>query len=356
MFKVGLGQDFVSGEGPSLLRDAPEIYFGSESGVAYEYFGDVRAEVRPEQVRDLDAAISLWQPFTRASFEGVDRLTTIARWGVGYDMIDIEACTENNVLVSITRDAVRRPVAEGILAFILALAKGIGVKDRVVRAGGWMEEGAREALGLRGKILGSIGIGNIGAELFRLVRPLGFARLLAHDPFVDSQKVASLGVELVELETVFAEADFVCVNCPLVPETRHLVNEPRLRLMKPSAYLINTARGPIIDESALICALDKGWIAGAALDVFEEEPLPRDSPLLGLDNVLLSPHAMAWTDELYEAQGREVCENVLTVLRGEIPRHVVNREVIERPGFRRKLEELRERRQLTAAIERSPSD
>lgn len=356
MFAVGLGKDFVSAEGPSLLRDAPERYFGSYSGVQYEYFGQVRAQVRPDEIRAFDGLISLWQPFTRASFEGVDRLATIARWGVGYDMIDIDACTDNDVLVSITRDAVRRPVAEGILTFVLALAKGIAVKDRVVREGGWMEERAREALGLRGKVLGSIGIGNIGAEFFRLARSLGFGRLLANDPFIDPEGAESLGVDLVELETVLGESDFVCVNCPLVPETHHLVDESRLRLMKSTAYLINTARGPIVDERALHRALSGGWIAGAALDVFEEEPLSEDSPLLELDNVLLSPHAMAWTDELYETQGREVCENVLTVLGGEIPPHVVNPDVIERPGFRRKLDELRARHLTVIASERSPRD
>ncbi len=355
MFAVGLGKDFISAEGPSLLRDAPERYFDSDSGVEYTYFGQVRAEVRPDEIREFDGLISLWQPFTRASFEGVERLATIARWGVGYDMIDIDACTDNDVLVSITRDSVRRPVAEGILTFVLALAKGIGVKDRIVREGGWMEERAREALGLRGKVLGSIGIGNIGAELFRLVRPLGFGRLLAYDPFVLADDAESLGVELAELETVLAESDFVCLNCPLVPETHHLVDESRLRRMKSTAYLINTARGPIVDERALYRALTDGWIAGAALDVFEEEPLPQDSRLRELDNVLLSPHAMAWTDELYEAQGREACENVLTVLQGNIPPHVVNPDVTKRPAFRRKLDQLRERHRTIAVSERSPN-
>jgi phosphoglycerate dehydrogenase-like enzyme len=135
----------------------------------------------------------------------------------------------------------------------------------------------------------------------------------------------------------------VCINCPLTKATFHLVGEQQIERMKPSALLINTARGPIIDQAALTRALQAGRIAGAALDVFEQEPLAADDPLIRLDNVILSPHAIAWTDELVRDNGNGACENVLTVLRGEIPAYTVNREVIERPGFQAKLRALRER-------------
>lgn len=342
-FRVGLGSDLVSPDGASLLAAAVAELFEPVEGLVYERLGEPRAELEPDDVRDLDAAITLWQPVTVDTLAGAPRLATIARWGVGYDMIDVEACSAADVLVSITRDAVRRPVAEAILTFVLVLAKRVLPNDRLVRAGRWEEKGAELGLGLRGRVLGTVGLGNIGAELVELLRPLGLERVLAADPFVDAAVAARIGVELTDLESLLAEADFVCVNCPLTPDTRHLIGARELRLMKPTAYLVNTARGPIVDERALVAALEAGVIAGAALDVFEEEPLPADSPLLGLDNVVLAPHAIAWTDELFALNGRGACENALAVLRGGAPRHVVNPEVLERPGFQAKLASLRER-------------
>jgi phosphoglycerate dehydrogenase-like enzyme len=342
-FHVGVGSDLVSPDGASLVADAVAAHLETVGGLAWERFGVPRAELTPDDVRDFDAVITLWQSVTPATFDSVERLVTIARWGVGYDMIDIDACTEHDVLVSITRDAVRRPVAEAILTYVLVLAKRVLANDRLVRTGRWDDKGAELGLGLRGRVVGTIGLGNIGAELVELLRPLELAGMLATDPFVSESDAARIGVRLTDLETLLEEADFVCVNCPLTPTTRHLIGAAELRRMKPTAYLINTARGPIVDEAALIEALETRRIAGAALDVFEQEPLPVDSPLIGLDNVVLAPHAIAWTDELFALNGSGACENVLTVLRGEVPQHVVNRDVLDRPGFRAKLERLRKR-------------
>ena len=174
----------------------------------------------------------------------------------------------------------------------------------------------------------------------QLLQPFELGRLLAYDPYVTVAQAADLGVQMVDLDTILTESDFVCINCPLTKETFHLVDEPQLRRMKPTALLINTARGPIVDQAALTCALQQGWIAGAALDVFEQEPLPASDPLAQLDNVILSPHAIAWTDDLARGNGVGACQNVLTVLRGEVPEHTVNREVIDRPGFQAKMPRL----------------
>jgi phosphoglycerate dehydrogenase-like enzyme len=345
--RIGIGSDLVSRDGASLVSAAVEAHLAPVDGLSWETFGAPRAELAPEDVRDFDAVITLWQRFTPRTFDGVERLATIARWGVGHDMIDVEACTKHDVLLSITRDAVRRPVAEAILTVILALAKRVLQNDRLVREGRWEEQGRELGLGLRGRVLGTIGVGNIGAELVGLLRPLGLARLLAVDPYVSPGDAARLEVELTDLDTLLAEADFVCVNCPLTEATRHLIGADELRRMKPTAFLVNTARGPIVDEAALVRGLEERWIAGAALDVFEEEPLPVDSPLIGLQNVILSPHSIAWTDELFALNGTGACENALAVLRGEIPQHVVNRDVLGRPGFKRKLSLLRERWETT---------
>jgi D-3-phosphoglycerate dehydrogenase len=345
-YSVGIGSDLSAADGPSLLAEAVRDLLEPVPGLELTTIGEPRAELTPADVGGCDAVITLWQRVTPETLAGVERLATIARWGVGVDMLDLGACTERDVLVSTTRDAVRRPVAEAILTYVLVLAKRVLHGDRLVRTGRWDErDGPR--LGLRGKVLGTIGVGNIGAELVELVRPLGFSRSLAFDPYVGGEEGARLGVELVDLAELLREADFVCVNCPLTPETRHLIGAAELSLMKPTAYLVNTARGPIVDEAALARALAERSIAGAALDVFEEEPLPAGSPLHGLDSVVLSPHAIAWTDELVALNGSGACESALAVLRGEVPRHVANPGVLERPGFRAKLERLRERWQAT---------
>jgi D-3-phosphoglycerate dehydrogenase len=340
-YRVGIGSDLSAADGSSLVAEAARDLLEPVPGLELTTIGEPRAELTPADVEGCDALITLWQTVTAETLAGAERLATVARWGVGVDMIDLDACTEHDVVVSITRDAVRRPVAEAILTYLLVLAKRVLEGDRLVRAGRWDEKEA--GLGLRGKVLGTIGVGNIGVELVGLVRPLGFGRILAFDPYVEIDEGARLGVELVELEELLRAADFVCVNCPLTPDTRHLIGETELALMKPTAYLVNTARGPIVDEAALARALGSGRIAGAALDVFEVEPLPADSPLHRLENVVLSPHAIAWTDELVGLNGSGACEHALAVLRGEAPRHVANPAVLDRPGFREKLERLRER-------------
>jgi phosphoglycerate dehydrogenase-like enzyme len=341
-FRVGISADFKT-EGAGLLEPILPEQFGSRPDIELEFMPELKPEITPDQLQAYDAIITLHLHYTAESLRGADRLLALARWGVGYDMIDVPACTDNDVLLCITRDAVRRPVAEAIMALLLALTRHLLIKDHLVRSGRWNEKTAYPGLGLAGRTLGSIGVGNIGAELFRLLQPFNLGRLLATDPYVNQAQATVMGVAMVDLETLLAESDFVCINCPLTSETFHLLGEPQLRRMKPTALLINTARGPIVDQVALTQALQEGWIAGAGLDVFEQEPLPPDDPLTQLDNVILAPHGLAWTDQLAHGNSVGACQNVLTILRGEIPAHVVNREVIDRPGFQAKLQRLRER-------------
>jgi phosphoglycerate dehydrogenase-like enzyme len=341
-FRVGVSADFRT-EASGLLEPVLAQQLDPLPAVEYEFMPQLLPEVTPAQIQDYDAVISLAVRFTAETLRGAERLAAIARWGVGYDMIDTQACTDNDVLLCITRDAVRRPVAEGIMTLLLALTKQLLIKDRLVRAGRWDAKTSYPGTGLRGRVLGTVGVGNIGGELARLLQPFELRRILAYDPFVSSAQAAAIGVELVELDTLMGEADFVCINCPLTKDTFHLIGEHQIGRMQPSALLINTSRGPVIDQAALTRALQARRIAGAALDVFEQEPLPADDPLLQLDNVILSPHAIAWTDELVRDNGIGACENVLTILRGEVPAYAVNREVIDRPGFQAKLQALRAR-------------
>jgi phosphoglycerate dehydrogenase-like enzyme len=190
-----------------------------------------------------------------------------------------------------------------------------------------------------------VGCGNIARELFRLARPLGFSRLLASDPYVRQEDVSDLGVEMVDMETLFRQSDFVTINTLLNKHTQGLIGAQHFAWMKPTAYFINTARGPIVQHDALAAALRAGRIAGAGIDVFPVEPPPKDDPLFSMDNVIVAPHALAWTEELMRDNGVEACQNVLAIARGELPAAgIVNKEVIERPGFQKKLDRYRSRR------------
>jgi phosphoglycerate dehydrogenase-like enzyme len=195
-------------------------------------------------------------------------------------------------------------------------------------------------LGLVGRVLGSVGIGNVGAEMFRLARPFDM-RFLAYDPYADAKVAAQLGVELVELDDVFRRSDVISINCPLTPRTRHLVNAERIALMKRGAYLINTARGPIVDQQALTAALTEHRIAGAGLDVLAQEPPDADDPILRLDNVILAPHALCWTDQLFAGNGAADAKAVLDVQHGRTPHLVVNRAVLDTEIWRRRMANFR---------------
>lgn len=341
-FRIGISADFKT-TAAGLLEPVLAERFDPHPEIEYEFMAEFKEKVTPDQVEDYDAVITLHPHYMGDSLRGAERLTLIARWGVGYNMIDVQACTENDVLLAITRDGVRRPVAEGMLTLLLGVTHHLQTKDRLVRYGRWAEKARYPGVGLEGRSLGLVGIGNIGSEFLRLVRPFGLEELLAFDPYISSEQAEDLGIKLVEFETLLTESDFVCISCPLTRETFHLIAEPQLKMMKPTSFLINAARGPIIDQAALTHALQDHWIAGAGLDVFEQEPLPLNDPLTQLNNVILSPHAIGWTDALVRGNGVGACENILSILRGEIPKHTVNSEVVERASFQAKLHAIRNR-------------
>lgn len=313
--------------------------------VVYDYFaasgsGPNGRYVTPADIAPFDAVLALGDRFTADSFSGDDRLAAIARWGVGYDAIDVDACTRAGVLLAIAVDAARRPVAEAVVTLVLALAKCLPEKDRIVRTARWDLRGATISIGLRGRTFGMVGMGNIGAEVFRLLAPFDLGRKLAYDPYASPAVAAELGVELVDIETVFRESDVISINAPLTPETRGLIDAHLLNLMKPAAYLVNTARGPIINQDDLVAALQERRIAGAGLDVFSQEPLPAGHPLTTLDNVVLAPHSLAWTDELFHDNSVDATLNILEVLQGRVPKYTVNRAVTEEAKFQHKLQRL----------------
>jgi len=340
-FRVGVTPDFyvdAKGRFEHALEQKLTGVPGLEWGPMPPQPGKVAT---PEALSQFDAIFALALRVTRDSLRGVERLALIARWGVGYDVIDVAAATEADVLLAITPGAVRRPVAEAILTLMLALSKNLLEQDRITRQGRWRGDLSRLGVCLKGKVLGSLGCGNIARETFRLCAALGFARFIAYDPYVSQEAVRELGVEMVSLEELFRASDYLAVNALLNNETRGMVGEAQFRVMKPTAYFINAARGPIVQHAALTRALKERWIAGAGIDVFEKEPPDPNDPLLKLDNVILAPHGLAWTEEIVRDNGLEACDNILAVFRGEAPENVVNREVLARPGFQKKLERYR---------------
>ena len=342
-FRVALSGDFRKEDGSPTYPDFDLAPLKNAPGVEMAFL-EPENPIRAEQLEDFDALIMLAHRFARESVPKSGRLAVVARFGVGYDTVDVPACTEAGIALVITPDGVRRPVAVSILTLMLALTGKLMVKDRLTReaAAGFAKRSDHMGIGLVGRTLGSIGIGNIGAELFRLAKPLDM-HFIAHDPYADRAVAAELGIELVSLEDVFRRSDIVSVNCPLTAETKHLVNAERIALMKPTAYLINTARGPIVDQRALTRALQAGRIAGAGLDVLEREPPEPDDPILKLDNVVFAPHALCWTDQCFAGNGAADVKAVLEVQHGREPRGVVNRAVLKSERWRKRLEDFRAR-------------
>lgn len=336
-FRVALSGDFRKPDGSPTFPDFDLTPLRQAPNVEMAFLENANP-LKPDQLEDFDALILLAHRFDASSVPKSGRLAVIARFGVGYDTVDVPACTANDIALVITPDGVRRPVAVSIITFMLALTGKLMVKDRLARSGppGFAARGEHMGVGLVGKTLGSLGVGNIGAEMFRLAKPFDM-HFIAHDPFADKAVAAELGIELVSLAELFARSDILSVNCPLTKDTHHIVNAERLALMKPTAYFINTARGPIVDQKALTKVLQDGRIAGAGLDVFEQEPTDPDDPLLKLDNVIAAPHALCWTDQCFAGNGAADVKAVLEVMKGCLPRGIVNREVTDTPGFKSKL-------------------
>jgi phosphoglycerate dehydrogenase-like enzyme len=341
VFRVGVTPDFYT-EAKGRFENILEHKLSGLSGLIWQPMPPQPGNVATsDALNQFDAIFALALRFTADSVREADRLALVARWGVGYDMIDVDALTESDIALAITPAAVRRPVAEAIFTFIFALTTNLRLQDRLVREGRWRGDLPKLGRNIKGRVLGSLGCGNIAREMFRMAGSLGFGRMIASDPFVTREQAAAVGAELVEVDELLAESDFLTINTLLNSKTRGFIGEKELRQMKPEAYLINTARGPIVQEPALVRALKENWIAGAGLDVFEQEPLPQSSPLRELDNVILSPHGLAWTEEIVRDNGIEACNNILAIARGEVPDTIVNKEVIEQPGFQKKLSRYR---------------
>jgi D-3-phosphoglycerate dehydrogenase len=287
------------------------------------------------RTRDADALVVSSWPVTRGLMSALEGLKVVVRTGVGYDVVDVPAATELGVIVVNIPDLWIREVANHALALLLAWNRGVITMDRQVHAGVWSGRvpGARTG-SLHGETVGIVGLGNIGSAFARRVAALE-TKVIACDPYVDDQRFAALGVERVSLEALAERSDYVSVHTLLNAETRHLIGEAFFRRMKPTAILINTSRGPVVDEQALARALGEKRLAGAALDVWEAEPVAADNPLLKMDNVIATPHAAYYSSPAVAQIPGRCGEEVACVLTGQRPLNVVNPEVY-RPGAARR--------------------
>ena len=303
----------------SFGKNCPEVLSGMErAGCAFRRFDFERAPTEDELIAtigDVDVLISGTEPVTARVLAAAPRLKVISKHGVGYENIDLAAARARNIPVTVAGGAIADSVADLAMALLLAVARQVPYGDATTRAGEWKRLVGPE---LRGKTLGIIGLGQIGKGVARRAKGFGL-ELLAHDALEDKSFAASWGVRYVPLDELLASSDFVTLHAPVTAETRHLINRDRLARMKPSAYLINTARGELVDEAALYDALKAGTIAGAAADVFTTEPPGKDHPLLALRNFVASPHSAGQTSEGLRRMGEITAENAMRVLRGEAP-------------------------------------
>ena len=327
--RVGLTRDILDSRGePAFGRAALEI-LDRDPNLEWEYLPAVVSEISPVLAAQYDALYVNIARVPAAAVERADcRLRIVARHGVGYDSVDVAAMTRAGVLVTNTPTSMPRPVATTALTFVLALAGKLFLKDRLTRSGRWHERMDNMGLGLSGRTLGVVGAGGIGKELLRMARVFDL-KLLATDPVANDVELGYIGARKVDLDTLMRESDFVVVCCLLNEHTRHLIGAEALAKMKPTSYLINVARGPIVDEKALIDVLQKRRIAGAALDVFEQEPVDPANPLLTMDNVIVTPHSLCWTDECFHNMASTGLRSIVDALNGRIPEFLVNRAVLQ---------------------------
>jgi D-3-phosphoglycerate dehydrogenase len=270
-----------------------------------------------EIMPSIDGVIAGDDHFTAAVLEASRRLRILSKWGVGTDAIDKDAAARLGIPVTNTPGMFGADVAEVALSYMLMLARGMHIVDRAVHAGTWLK---LEGETLAGKTVGVVGLGSLGLGVCQRVKAFDMV-VIGSDPWPPSQDNArALGVEVVDLDELFRRCDYLSLNAPLTPESRHLVNAKTLALMKPGAKVVNTGRGPLVDEAALIDALRSGHIAAAALDVFEVEPLPADSPLRTMDNVILGAHNGSNTREAVQRTSAKAVDNLLAHLFTDSPR------------------------------------
>lgn len=306
----------------------------SKRGIEFECF---RLKFRPEEevfekIKDADCVVVNMVKMPESLVSRLDNCKLIIRHGIGYDNIDVDACTRKGIQFAYQPDYCKIDVAEHAIALILACARKVvwsrEILDRSSAKGEWDFSGLFPMYRMEGKTLGIVGLGRIGGRVCKKMQSFGM-RILGCDPYLSEERARELGVEVVDLQTLLKESDYVTLHTPMNEETRHLINSDTLRMMKPTAYLVNTSRGPMVDADALARAITEGQIAGAAIDVYDVEPPPQSLPLFGLDNVILTPH-IGWASEEAGWEIRHsIVDDIIACSEGRDARCVINKETLK---------------------------
>ncbi|MCL4488854.1 MAG: C-terminal binding protein [Chloroflexi bacterium] len=279
-----------------------------------------------------DAILTCWAQVPASVVKAGKRLQVISRYGIGLDNIAVDEATKHGIVVTNVPAYCLDEVSDHAMALILASARKVCLYSSNVHAGDWNVSSGKPLFRVRGRTLGIIGFGKIGQTLAPKALAFGM-RVLAYDPYLDSEYMRARQCEKAELNALLAEADYVSIHSPLNDGTRGMIDEARLRKMKPTAFIVNTSRGAIIDQEALVTALEQGWIAGAGMDVFVPERIPPDHPLLKLSNVIATPHVAFYSEESLVELEVKAAENVAAVLSGKRPSSIVNPEVLDLPRW-----------------------
>jgi D-3-phosphoglycerate dehydrogenase len=298
------------------LQYEEEIF--AESGLEIEF---IKAQCKTEEevikkAKEADAILNQYAPLSRRVIETLQHTKIISRYGVGVNTIDLDAAREKGITVANVPDYGIEEVSNHALALLLSMARKITLLNNEVKNGNWDFKVSLPIHRFNEQTVGVLGFGRIPRRLIEKAKPLGF-KMVAYDPFVSIEDMAAVGVQKMELDELIGETDYLSVHVPLIKDTFHLLNDERFSQMKKNAIIINTARGPIIDEKALVDALEKGIIAGAALDVTEEEPVSKESPLLKMDNVIITPHSAWYSEEAMIELRQKAAKNIVQVLNGE---------------------------------------
>ena len=311
---------------PDKLVEAAEF---EASGLDVEL---LKTSARTEEeiiphVGDVDGIMVGFAPISREVIEAMDRCRVISRYGIGYNNVDLDAATERAIVVCNVPDYCLEEVSTHTIGLMLCLNRHIHLQDKHIRLGAWRIPDETAPGRLTNQVLGIVGLGNIGRLVAEKALALG-VKVRVYDPYLSPETASELGIESISLDELLMSSDYVSLHCPLNEETYHLIGAEQLERMRPTAYLINMARGSVVDQEALTYALQNNLIAGAGLDVFEEEPLPAGDPLTELDNVILTSHSSSWSEESGIQLRSSTAKHVIMVLTGEIPKSVVNPSVL----------------------------
>ena len=315
------------------VADSPFPSLDPVHEVVSKIGGDVQlaAEATPEAIlrvtKDADAVLVTYAQITGDMIRQFTKCRIISRMGIGTDNIDIAAATAAGIVVTKVPDYCIDEVSDHTMALLLAVVRKIPFINAQVHVGTWKMPAVVPIHRLRGRVLGLVGFGRIPQLVAPKAKAFGLT-VITYDPYAPKEVFAGAGVESVDFPTLLKTADYISIHSPLVPETKHLFSADSFRQMKASAYVVNTARGPIVDEEALAAALDAGEIAGAALDVMEQEPPGASSPLYGRDNVIITPHTSFYSEESLVDLQTKAAEEVAAVLSGKSPRNPVNPDVL----------------------------